>query len=434
MRTLLLFLALAVTYAAVSRVELRGGRLSWTRPAVTTGDEPHYLMAANSLKFDHDLFLQDDYRKVREGGAGAGLGFRGNALDHHTVLVDRATGAHALWQDIYDWTSHVDCQPPCVPFRRLKAGFEPRPSVVEVPAHPLGFPATVALAGIALRAGVEEMEPVGAGVTAGFCLVALAGLWLAARRAGYSPWEAAAAVVLAGIASPLLAYGRSFFSEPAAACALALALWALAARRPLPCGIALGLAAAIKPVFLLTGLPWAWVAFREGRKRDAAFLLGAAALWALAIVAFNLRLARTPFVSGTQGFVPAQGLESVGVLLFSNRHGLFTFAPWAIFVLLRIRTPWREPLVRETVFGMAPALLVTFAGEFSGGGICYGPRYFVPFLPWLALVAVACLRGARRWERALLAGLTAISLVISAGGALRYRVMFDQPVARMFQP
>ena len=27
-------------------------------------------------------------------------------------------------------------------------------------------------------------------------------------------------------------------------------------------------------------------------------------------------------------------------------------------------------------------------GDFNGGGTCFGPRYFVPFMPWLALAAV----------------------------------------------
>src|SRR5262249_11678863 len=34
-------------------------------PQVTSGDEPHYLMVVNSILFDRDLTLQEDYFRVR---------------------------------------------------------------------------------------------------------------------------------------------------------------------------------------------------------------------------------------------------------------------------------------------------------------------------------------------------------------------------------
>ena len=434
MRTFFLFAALGALYLLASRLELSGSSLAWASPAANSGDEPHYLLVASSLVFDRDLRLEQDYERVRAGGAEAGLRFRKDELDHHTIVLDTATGEHALWQDLYDWTAHVACDPPCVRFRKLRPGLDPGPSIVEVPAHAVGFPAIVALVAFALSASLERMETIGSGVVVAMCLGALAGLWFTARRAGYSWGQSAAAVGLLGVGSPLLAYGRSFFSEPAAACALALASWALAARRPGVCGALLGVAAAIKPPLGLIGLPWIWLAIRDGRRADAAWVAATVFGCGLALAAFNLHLARTPFISGTQGFVVAHGLESVGVLLFGNRHGLFNFVPWTLFALFGLRAAFREPLVRDLLFGMAPVVLLTFAGDFGGGGACYGPRYFVPFLPWLALVAVAAARQATRWQAGVLGALAGISVVISAAGALRYRAMFDQPVAQLFHP
>ncbi len=58
------------------------------RPYVFSGDEPHYLLLANSLRWDGDLELSDDYLDVAAGSDRAGALFPGVDLDHHTVLVD----------------------------------------------------------------------------------------------------------------------------------------------------------------------------------------------------------------------------------------------------------------------------------------------------------------------------------------------------------
>jgi len=83
--------------------------------------------------------------KPSSPAAQAGLGYRGNELDHHTILVNLRTGEQALWQRVYDWQRHVPCrQQPCVPFRKLMPGFAPGPDVIEVPAHPPAWPLLLA--------------------------------------------------------------------------------------------------------------------------------------------------------------------------------------------------------------------------------------------------------------------------------------------------
>ena len=81
----------------VARTELRPGpTLRAATAGVTSGDEPHYLLILNSILRDGDLQLEADYRRVAAGGGDAGMRFRGVHLDHHTILVDRESGAHAL--------------------------------------------------------------------------------------------------------------------------------------------------------------------------------------------------------------------------------------------------------------------------------------------------------------------------------------------------
>ena len=46
-------------------------------------------------------------------------------------------------------------------------------------------------------------------------------------------------------------------------------------------------------------------------------------------------------------------------------------------------------LLRALAWGALPVLLVFSVNEAQGGGYCYGPRYLIPFIPWLALATVA---------------------------------------------
>ena len=397
---------------------------SFGRPAVVSGDEPHYLLIVNSLLRDRDLLLGDDYLRVKRGGADAGAGFRGDELDHHTILVDPRTGEHELWQRVYDWRRHAAGGG----FERLRAGFEH--DAIEVPAHPPAFPALVALALAPLRPGDAELHAILA--VALMTAAALIVLERAALRAGFTAREALAALLLAAVASPLLAYARSFFSEPAIALALAGALWALLARKPALCGALCFAAAAVKPPFGLVALGWSALRFREGRRAEAQRLLFAFAAGWPALIAFNLLLARTPLISGTTGFVPAHGLGELGDLFFSNAHGLFTFAPWAAAGVLAAARA-RDDLLRDLKWGAAPVIAVLAAADVEAGGFCYGPRYLVPFLPWIALATVIAWRTASRGWRAAIAALAVTGALIAVTGALRYRDLFDRPVTAAFR-
>jgi hypothetical protein len=419
MRTALL-VALLFLYLAIPRLQWTPARgLEVVRPSVLSGDEPHYMLVVNSILFDHDLRLEDDYRRVHEGGAQAGLAFRGNELDHHTILVDKRTGAHGLWQEVYNWRVHVRCNWPCVPFLKVQPGFDPGPDVIEVPAHPVGFPALLALLIAPFRPTLQNSESLAFTALAFLAWLAVLATYFAARRSGLTPNEALLAALLAGIASPLLAYARSMFAEGAAALALALAYWALVAERPALAGAACAAAAVMKPPYGLIALAWAALRWRQGRKREAFRILAAAAAGGTALVIFNYALARTPAISGTIGFLPAQGPEAIGVHFFSNAHGLFAFVPWAAAAMFA--------LPAEMAIGALPVVLLFVSADLGPVGFCYGPRYFVPFIPWLAIATVPVWKRARPALRVGLAVLAVLSALIAVGGALRYREMWDRP-------
>src|SRR5579862_4292841 len=81
-------------------------------------------------------------------------------------------------------------------------------------------------------------------------------------------------------------------------------------------------------------------------------------------------------------------------------RGVPPTVPWTVVSILAIARGFRPQgakpdLLRAMVVPLV--LYVVLLGLFgSGAGLCYGPRYWVPFLPWFALATVIGLRGARR--------------------------------------
>ncbi len=116
---------LLAVFWSVTRVAMfSDGHLEICSPRVISGDEPHYLLVLNSILFDHDLELQDDYRRAEHGPDAGGVPLS----DHHTIIVNRRTGEHGIWFE-----------------HRQDPGLLPGPDVYEVSSHPVAFPAMLAL-------------------------------------------------------------------------------------------------------------------------------------------------------------------------------------------------------------------------------------------------------------------------------------------------
>lgn len=120
-------LALAAMLAQ-SRCELdpESGALRLTPPGVVSGDEPHYLMVVNSILFDRDQRLEDDYGRVEESGLDAGRRFR---------CVRRR-------------------RPRLRGIRTQERSLRQPGAVVERGAHPIGFP--LAVAGLLALARIDQ--------------------------------------------------------------------------------------------------------------------------------------------------------------------------------------------------------------------------------------------------------------------------------------
>ena len=384
-RALALWLLLFGVYAATVGLDSDGD-------ARYAGDEPHYLLAAESLRHDHDVDVADEYAA--------------RAYDdfHDGALVPRGHRTKGRLDEPYG------------------IGFP----LLILPAYWLG--------------GAEAVE---------FFLAALAALALTlayrlALRAAPDPW-ALGATVAAGLSAPLLAWSTTVYPELAAGAFLAgAALLALKLDDRTGWRVAFGCFA------LLGALPWLGVRFVPAgvvigvlaaralwRSRRRTLAIGAVevSLFSVALcVGINEALydGPTPYsaadsATGADGLADYLGrLPRLATLFGDPGFGLLRWAP--LFGLAFVGLWWlwrsrRDRLVHAvaglhrieltvglcaTVLGVQLVVAVLLAP--SSDTIPFAARHLIPALP-LAVPLVAV--GLRRLPRVGV-GLIVLTLAISA--------------------
>lgn len=350
---------------------LGGIGLHYTRGIQASGDEPHYLLMAQSLWRDRDLDLRDNKA-------------RGEMAEYVPGDVAPHWGA-------------------------------PRADGRPFPAHSVGLPALLApvYAAGGRAACVLFLSVLGAGVA----LVARA---LARRLTGD---EAAAMLAwLSALGPPAAFYSFHVYTELPSALALGGAFLLLLRSSP---GVPLAAAAAA----LASALPWLHVKLipaavalgfvavirLDGRARVA--FVAVSGLAAVAYLAFFLSVFGQPNPLAVYGGgLPAGARGSplrAGVgLLLDRSFGLLPFAP--VFLLSLAALP---RVARSSARGVWPWALVVASvlapvvyWRMWWGGQCPPGRFLVPLVPFLAvLLSLRAVRdggpprGLLRWRAALLA-------------------------------
>lgn len=234
---------------------------------------------------------------------------------------------------------------------------------------------------------------------------------------GFPVATALAGAAVAGLASPLWPYARDFFAEPLGGLGiLAFVFFAErfrsrpVAARSLPAGLALGLTAVAKAghliLFPAAAALFAYILWRNlkgARERLAQggwFALGVAFMLAL-VAAFNLARFGTITATGYEGELnrwttPAwTGLKG---LLISPGRGLLPHFPIVLVSVLMTRSMYRRS-PHLTLFTWAALLsLVLFYCRWHAwfGGWCWGPRFLVPVIPLLVVLAAPLLDATAR--------------------------------------
>lgn len=321
------------------------------------------------------------------------------------------------------------------------APYGPGSAFLALPHHGLARASAAAL-GIERARVAAWKEWVGAVTSLAsstWAALAVLGLFRACCALGASQRRAALVAALLGGTTMLWPYGTLFFSEPAAAMALAWFLaWKLEERTILA-ACALGVLCLVKGTYLIWTPCLALIAIGDEGVRG---LLGAlrreqpagpalklalgrvapfvlAGVCALSVhVSWNLARYGAPFDYGyvwtelfqagapPKLFSPRNLPTGLFGLLFSPGKSLFLFAPAVALALGRIAATWRErpSLAAAWCAGLATGLL--FYGCFMhwDGGFSFGPRHFVPLLP-LFLLPLALGEAPRQGALALVVAL-----------------------------
>lgn len=239
-----------------------------------------------------------------------------------------------------------------------------------------------------------------------------------------------------GLATPALAYAGNFYSHQLAGslCLVAFALlyWMAQGRggraRALLVGLLLGFAVISEyPIAIVAGALGLY-AIVKLRPALVALIIVGGMLPVLLMVVYDLVAFGTPLPIGYShsalwqdqhhtGFMSISypTAEALWGLTFGTFRGLFVRAPWLLLCVPGVILWWRGGVLRAelvALLGGAVGLILFYASSIMWwGGFGVGPRYIVPAIPLLALVAYPALAWlwGRAWGRALSLGLVIVS-------------------------
>jgi len=390
-------------------------------PRAFSGDEPHYLLALNSVLRDGDFDLKNNYAAVHRGSDQAGRAFAGQALAHHVTFV--LAGQRTYWGNLYNddgskWSRDGAGHP--LPTLLAPATAQTRAllALPEYPHHPVGSALLMAALLWPVR-NTSLLEPLSVAVSTLSIVLCVFFFRRLARRYAPDGMSLNVATLVTFLGTPLWAYARSLFNEPYLALFF-IAIYALAhgKRSDLGAGALAGLGLLMKPVFLIVLLPLGVRALLR-REFGALLRLSVGPLFAVALLFYlNNRMFGSPFMA-TQSFIFANPVWGALGLLFHPTHGLLPFAP----IVLPVLVCWKrltEAAKPEAV--LLAAGIVLYFGIFASvpywrGGYCPGPRYLVPLLPALMVPAVylpAFYAWLARPGQTLMVGLGLMSVLINA--------------------
>lgn len=236
-------------------------------------------------------------------------------------------------------------------------------------------------------------------------------LYLFAMRLGFSKKKSAAAVLIFGLASPALPYAKFDFSQPLCALFLLAALYCLAAAREsgkdkwlVLSGVASGMLLLTRNEFLLLQfgllLPGVFWIFSPGKPngwkraaRAAAVYAFSAAPWIMAVFVLNRIRFGSWFSMGYPVLKFAFNIPRILTALAGNMvspgRGMLIFFPAVIFSFFSWPKIRKDKMHSLMLVSIAAAFLFYSVWKKWGAGVCWGPRFMIPYLSLLSVLSLS---------------------------------------------
>ena len=405
-------------------------RFEPSEPAVWSGDEPHYLITISSILRDGDLALGNNYESVRLRGLDAGRALRGMNLDHHTLIRDTRTGQGLLWTQIFAPGTPVECPSgdvSCVGYQRVSEQFPdytPTSSEYrELPQHPVPFAVLIAMLLKIGGTGIDQVE-----IRALYVQVFLSWLagvitYLCALKVGLGSKSSLGVVSLLYLASPWTIYSHQLYPATFMGLIMIVALWALVGKRFVIAAVFIAIACMQSEAFVPIFPAWVILLYLSGEKRSAWIFAAAGIVSLLGAGLLSYIMMGKVTLRHLWFFIDLDPLRT----FIETRSGLLFFVPWsaAVFCFLVLsfihRRNGASQVLRVIAAGTFPVTAVYMILP-NTGGFCYGPRYWVPYLPWFALAFVLGIKNFPRARSILVAPvliiLVGLSIVITVSAAI----------------
>lgn len=370
-------------------------------PRVISGDEPHYLIMMNSLVSDGDLNLANNYDSVQHGGKDAGqLPSELRAIEHHTRYAAARGSKTPLAATVPEYSTH-------------------QPGLALLFA-PMLYPFR----------GTNWLEPM-----AILCstLAVIGAFFFFRRLLRHMQAEESAINLVSGLAflgTTVWFYGHSLFPEAALLlCICGAYTLGISRGSGFLAGLFLGAAIQVKAYYLLFALPLGldYLAHRHWR---SALCYSAPVIASSALFLAQNQIFFGNWRNSAQDFIPGSLSEGSFGLLFSLKWGLLFFSPVVVFALVFwpsfIRSHPREALLLGSAFSIN-FLLISYYRVWYGGN-CVGPRYLVPFLPFLFVPLALRAYSPFAWRpfaKLAFAFLAILSIYANADAAIRRARYWD---------
>lgn len=274
--------------------------------------------------------------------------------------------------------------------------------------------------------------------------LAAAAFYLFALRTTRAPGRSLLATLTVFLGTPLLGWSVNFFGHAAAGALLFLGFFLLSGlspsahplRRAAGAGFLLGVAVVVEysvaPAAAVIAGYGLWRLRRFGAGQAAGLLLTGALACIVAIVpllVYHTVSFGDPLSTGYSNVVGFDGMKEgfmgltrpdpvvIVEIIFGRRRGILWLspillaAPWAIWCALR--AGWMTAEIITSLLVASFFLLLNASYHYWSGGASMGPRHIVPSMPFVGLAMIRLWALAGGWSFRLLAGLLAVSIVLS---------------------